>query len=143
MLRKLYKKVNAYKNLLGTVDDNTCDAFVMFSDSTSLWWLKFLKKDYRHCFVIIKCRDDWVVYEPLLYRTEITIIKDAQPAYIRDCFERIGCEVIPCKLNRSVKSKRSIFSMFMFGNCVISVSKVLGINFPWVLTPYQLYKCLS
>ena len=52
-------------------------ALVVFSDTTDLWWLKFLKSGFRHCFVIIKFsdleRDRWVALDPMLHHWQMGV----------------------------------------------------------------------
>ena len=45
--------------------------YVVFSDHTDLWWLKFLRRGFRHCFVIIRLGDVWICADALAHKTEI------------------------------------------------------------------------
>ena len=128
------------KNMRFSVPDNQATAMIMFCDSTSLWFLKFLKGGYRHCFVAIKADTHWIVYEPLLRRTEISIIKNADSHYIRECFEQLGCEVLGVSLNRKIPISRSLLSPF---TCVKAVAKVVGVSTGIFCTPHQLYKRIT
>ncbi len=129
--------MNNHKKLVKNIKDNSCDALVMFCDSSSLWFLRFLKPKYKHCFIAIKSENDWIVYEPLLNRTEITILRKSKAFEVRRLFESMGCKVVSANLNRSYVVKFSMFSPF---TCVKAISKVLGINTKGIFTPYQLYK---
>ncbi len=123
-----------------SVPDNQAVAMVMFCDSHSLWFLNLLKVGRRHCFVAIKSDKDWIVYEPLLSRTEISIIKNADSHYVRDCFEQLDCEVIGVSVNRTAPIKKSLFAPF---TCVRAVAKVLGVQTSIFCTPNKLYKLLT
>ncbi|MDG1153686.1 MAG: hypothetical protein P8N25_02375 [Alphaproteobacteria bacterium] len=126
------------KKLVKNTKDSSCDALVMFCDS-SLRFLNFLKPKYRHCFVAIKSENDWIIYEPLLNRTEITILRNSKALEVRRLFESMGCKVVSTNLNRSYVVKFSMFSPF---TCVKAVGKVLGVSTKGIITPYQLYKKL-
>ena len=128
------------KDIRFYVPDNQSTAMVMFCDSQSLWFLRFLKTGYRHCFIAVKSNKDWVIYEPLLSRTEISIIKDADAHYVRSCFEQLGCSVLAVALNRTHPVKKSLLAPF---TCVRAVARVLGVPSWGILTPYQLYKYLA
>ena len=128
------------KEMRFSVPDNQAVAMVMFCNSDSLWFLKLLKAGRRHCFVAIKSGQDWIVYEPLLARTEISIIKNADSHYVRECFEQIGCEVVGVSVNRTTPIKKSLFAPF---TCVRAVAKVLGVPTNILCTPNKLYKILT
>ncbi|MGB1361053.1 MAG: hypothetical protein ACPG8V_02950 [Alphaproteobacteria bacterium] len=132
--------MNKHKQLVKSMNDNSSDALVMFCDSSSRWFLKFLKPKYRHCFVAIKSSSDWIVYEPLLNRTEITIIRDSKAFEVRKCFESMGCTVVACNINRK---EIKPLSMLMPFTCVRAVGRVLGANLQYIFTPYQLYKSIK
>ncbi len=115
-------------------------ALVMFCDSTSLWWLRFLKPGYRHCFVAISMDAHWVVYEPLLNRTEITLIPSMSANEVRSGFQAMGCTVQDaCVLKVSSISRKTILRPY---SCVEAVQRILGMSARAVYTPYQLYKYL-
>ena len=115
-------------------------ALVMFCDSNSFGILKLLKKGYKHCFIAVKVDKDWIIYEPLLTRTEISIIKNADIHYVRKCFEMMGCQVLQTRLNRTESIKHSIFTPF---TCVSAVQRVLGVKPNFFTTPWKLYKQIA
>ena len=45
--------------------------YVVFSDNTSLWWLKLLKPGFRHCYIILKIKNSglWVELNPYSNQT--------------------------------------------------------------------------
>ncbi len=120
--------------------DNKATALVMFSPSDRYWLFKMLKKNFKHCFIAIKSDRDWIIYEPLFGRIEISLIKDANAGYVRRCFETMGCTVVATNLNRTVCCKNQIFSLF---TCVKAVKLALGIAPRCVFTPWQLYKYIN
>lgn len=115
-------------------------ALVMFSDSTSLWGLRFLKRGFRHCFVALSVNDGWIVYEPLLSRTEITVIPNMTAEQVRKGFESMGCSVCYTSISSCQKYKRK-FRLRPF-SCVEATKRVLGIQRS-LWTPYQLYQFIN
>ena len=116
-------------------------ALVMFCDSSSLWWLRFLKSGYRHCFIALPMDNHWVVYEPLLNRTEITLIPHMTQHEVEQGFKSMGCVVIPAPMQKSPSfSQRGIWRPY---TCVEAIRRVLGIPSKTVWTPYQLFMYLN
>ncbi|KAF0139569.1 MAG: hypothetical protein FD153_922 [Rhodospirillaceae bacterium] len=44
---------------------------VVFCDNTDLWWLRFLKRGFRHCFVALCDGRHWVTIDPLSHYTDV------------------------------------------------------------------------
>lgn len=47
--------------------------WVVFTGKTDIAWLKFLKKGFRHCFALIKTKNQWMSFDPLSAFTDIEI----------------------------------------------------------------------
>jgi len=75
-------------------------------------------------------RGRWLIYGKSMQYVDLFTI-DRQPDKIE--------EVIIVKINR--KTARQ--SLFMLNTCVGHVKQILGINRPFIWTPYQLYKYLE
>lgn len=48
-------------------------AWVVFSGQTDLFWLKCLRRGFRHCFLLIHDGTGWVTVDPMLHYLEITV----------------------------------------------------------------------
>jgi len=101
-------------------------AYVVFEDDSGHWWSPFLKKDIRHCFVIIPHNGQWITHEKI--SQDFVIISTSEPIYS----------------GRIVKTERKKVKkgLFMLNTCVSHTKQILGINNPFIITPNQLYKYL-
>ncbi|MCE2510386.1 MAG: hypothetical protein J4G10_05350 [Alphaproteobacteria bacterium] len=118
---------------------------VIFSDQTDLPWLRLLKRGYRHCFLVILQGTRWLVYDPLVHRTEI-IMLDLPPDFdLADWYRQHGLRVIATKILPAA-SRFPACRMFLplrpF-TCVEAVKRVLGLRAAQVFTPWQLYQHLD
>lgn len=113
--------------------------WVVFSNNTDLFWLRFLKRGYRHCFVILNDGQRWISFDPMAHYSEI-IVHDIAPDFDMPQWlaarEHTVMEVP--QSNICIKA-----APLAFLNCVESVKRVLGIHAFWVFTPWQLYTYLK
>jgi hypothetical protein len=109
-------------------------AWVVFSGRADLAWLRILKRGYRHCFVLIQQRQQWLVMDPLASHSEI-ILADMPGDFDLPCwYARQGLGVMAVNLPTPV-AKPQPWRLF---TCVEAVKRVLGIRGRWVFTPWQL-----
>lgn len=115
-------------------------AWVMFSGKTELWWLKFLKPGFRHCYLLLNDGQRWVSYDPLSPHTEIAV-----HYHVPADFDLPGWLVqreqiaVPAALTWE---KRKPAPLMLF-NCVEAVKRVLGLHKRDIITPWQLYQYLK
>jgi hypothetical protein len=106
------------------------DAYIVFTNDSGHWWSRFLHPFIKHCYLMIADRGRWLIYGKSMHYVDLFTI-DRQPDKIE--------EVIIVKIDR--KTARQ--SLFMLNTCVGHVKQILGINRPFIWTPYQLYKYLE
>jgi len=46
---------------------------IVFCDNTDLWWLRFLKCGFRHCFVVLCDGRYWVTVDPLSHYSSVAV----------------------------------------------------------------------
>lgn len=114
-------------------------ALVVFSDQTDLWWLKFLRRGFRHCFVVIHINDRWIAIDPMAHFLEISLTDLPQDFDLALWFRESGMRVVETQI---LYPERRIYPPF-FLSCVEVVKRVLGLHRPFILTPAQLYKFLN
>lgn len=117
--------------------ENDREAWVGFRNNTGLSWLRLLKPGFRHCFLVLRQKETWVVYDPLAHHTRIDIVAGGYELLDRMC-ER-GCRLIPvypCEPPCRPQPWRPY-------SCVEAVKRALGIKDGWILTPWQLYRRLT
>tara|TARA_B100001179_G_C18564594_1_gene392178 strand:+ start:564 stop:986 length:423 start_codon:yes stop_codon:yes gene_type:complete len=113
--------------------------WVVFSGHSELKILHFLKKGFRHCFVVLNDGKNWITFDPLSHHTEIVVQK------LPFSFDLIGWltakdyKILPANPNY----KRTKPAPLMLFTCVEAVKRVLGIHDRYIITPYQLYKFLK
>ena len=115
------------------------EALVVFSPEVQLWWLRFLKKGFKHCFVVLSNEDNLVVIDPLRNRTEICVMSAFPLDRMQILLEANGYITVRTRINHNMNNAVSlgIFS------CVEMVKRLLGIHKASILTPYRLYKFLN
>jgi len=112
---------------------------VVFADATELWWLRLLKRGFRHCFVALACPSGWVVVDPLSHRTAIAHFPVSKEFDLAAWYRLHGLEVVAVK---NIATHRRV-APFAMCSCVETVKRILGIHARSVLTPWQLYGHLN
>jgi hypothetical protein len=115
------------------------EILVVFCDHTDLWWLKFLRRGFRHCFILLRFADIWISIDALAHKTEIVRIDLPDLINLKQWLETNGDIVIKCPISKA-KEKPIGPSVF---SCVESVKRIIGIRKPLIITPWQLYKFIT
>ncbi len=113
-------------------------AWVVFCKNTDIWWLRFLKIGFRHCFLILNDGKNWITYDPMSAWTDIKVQQTPIDFNLPKWFSNRGDIVLPS----IIKRKRNMAPISIY-TCVEGVKRVLGIHSFWIWTPYQLYKHLT
>jgi hypothetical protein len=113
--------------------------YVVFTDQTDLWWLKFLRHGFRHCFVLIRMADIWLSVDALAHKTEIMRIDMPDTFNMIKWLEGQGDIVVNIK-PQTTQQKPLGPALF---SCVEHVKRLIGIRAAGVITPWQLYNYLS
>lgn len=118
------------------------EVIVVFEDENSLWWLHFLKKGFRHCYLLFRLDDghNWLEINPMSNQLFIwfhTFDKACDYAELLRCegkcrFIRQPLKPAPCRCAPAAPF-----------TCVEFVKRTLGIHDFAIITPYQLYKKLK
>jgi len=111
---------------------------VVFSGETDIAWLRVLKPGFRHCFAIIEDPPYWVLYDPLSHRTNVEVLGAFESDDLERWFHSHNCQTVKT-LQPKTPAQKQPFAVF---TCVEAVKRLVGIRAPWVLTPWQLYRCL-
>ena len=117
----------------------SCPALVMFGGRCDVWWLRVLKRKYRHCFAVL-CHDDMaILYNPLSHYTEFQVIRNLAYGDIARHYRKEGYEVVETEITvpPGVMAPVGLFS------CVEAVKRALGIQRRSIITPWQLRKHMS
>lgn len=107
-------------------------AIVGFGGEPRLWWMKFLKKGFYHCFVVLGNGFEWILIDPLAHFTDTIILKNVD---VKGYLSSKGYKLVTATPQIPAYSKPK----FAFHTCVENVKRLLGIKNPYILTPYQLF----
>lgn len=114
-------------------------AWVVFTDEGRIWWLKWLRPGFRHCFAILNDGAHWVAAEPLAHCLECSVLPSPPDFNLPAWLAAQGHRVVETPLNRKLPTHAPL----AFLNCVEVVKRIIGLRAPWVMTPYQLYRHLT
>lgn len=113
---------------------------VVFADHAGCPWLRALRRGYRHCFVVLRAGSVWLACEPLKDRIELDALDLPSEFDLAAFYRQQGHRVLLGQ--RPSPTTRRRFALAPL-TCVTVVKRLLGINAPWVWTPWQLYSHLS
>jgi|TARA_R100001224_G_C4022408_1_gene149784 hypothetical protein len=102
------------------------ELYIFFTDDDGHWWSRFLNKEIRHCFIVKPENGAYMVVSRQHDKVELAIWKN----------------LIIGKSYRLLKFEQRppVKSLFMLNTCTGLAKQLLGIDNPFILTPYQLYK---
>ncbi len=115
------------------------DAWVAFSGETDLWWLRFLKPGFRHCFAVARDDKQWIVVDPLSPHLEIAALPLPHGFDLPHWLREQGMTVVRAQIQRRFNraAPANLFS------CVEVIKRFLGIHRRFIATPWQLYRFLT
>lgn len=114
-------------------------ALVVFSENSGMWWLRFLKAGYRHCFVILETDRGCVWVDPLSNSLTIKMLEGYELAGLLQWYRQMGMKVVRVEVEH-VKSKPFTWAPM---TCVEVVKRLIGLRDCLVLTPWQLFNELN
>lgn len=115
-------------------------AFVVFSGKTDIFWLKFLKSRFRHCFILLNDGKIWMSVDSLSSYTDVQVYHHLDPNFnLPAWLQKQGYIITPCFIRQKL-TKPAPWSVF---TCVESVKRILGLHHRFIITPWQLYCYLN
>lgn len=117
----------------------TPKAWVVFVGTAELWWLRFLKPGFRHCFVALDDGVHWIVVDPLAPFTDVSVVDRTVVPDLPEWFRALGLCVVEASVRRGLV-RPAPWRPF---TCVEAVKRVLGLRAPFVFTPRQLFERLD
>ncbi len=116
----------------------TGTALIVFSGRTGLWWLRWLRPGFRHCFVLVRSGQGWLALDPLAHRIVLATIPDLSERAIAAHYRRHGCTIVVAPLCEPPRRA----APFALLTCVEAVKRVIGLPDRRVVTPWQLHCAL-
>ncbi len=114
-------------------------AFVVFVGQADFPWLRWLRPGFRHCFVILHERGQWISIDPLLNHMEVQVHDVPDDFDMAGWLQDRGHQVVEATICRSNERP----APFMLFTCVEAVKRVIGLHDRRVMTPWQLYRRLA
>lgn len=111
-------------------------AWGVFSDETDISYLKFLKRGYRHCYLLLSDGQQWFSIDPLAHMTQIGFHSFTEPFNLPLWLKSQGHTVVKVEVDNPDAKPFPLTIM----TCVETVKRVLGIRNRWMVTPWQLYR---
>lgn len=112
--------------------------WIAYTDKTELKCLKFFKRNFRHCFVLINDGEYWISVDPLSNYMDVVVHKVPidfnMVQYLRNR-GYIMQDVQPRRPNK--------MSPIMPMTCTEAVKRIVGVHKWWIFTPNQLYKYME
>lgn len=118
--------------------DKPLEIWVAFGEHTDIWWLRCLKKGFRHCLALVKTKQGWLIYDPLLHKTDMRFITGQTSNDLPRVLREQGFVVVKAPLELPVKRRVSLKPF----TCVEAIKRLIGLQSFWVVTPYGLYRRL-
>lgn len=111
-------------------------ALVGFGGRPRIWWMKYLKKGFSHCFVVLGNGFEWILVDPLAHYTDVIVLKNVN---VKGYLKSNGYKII--QTTPGIPNNTKPFLMPY--TCVETVKRFLGIKNRLILTPYQLFLFLN
>ena len=113
---------------------------------SSLSWMCFTPAltemstfESRSCFALLRSKGEWLYYDPMSHYTFTGVIGAYPVLPLLRVFRARGMRALLVHPDRPPR----IAQAWRFYTCVEAVKRVLGLQEPWVLTPWQLYRRLA
>lgn len=114
-------------------------ALVAFTGHTELRLLRLLKPGFRHCFLALPDRGQWLLYDPMAHATALQGLPLAPGVCAFDALLAEGYTVVPARV-RTAPRRPAPPAPF---TCVEAVKRALGIHARWIVTPWHLFRYLT
>ena len=111
--------------------------WVIFSDHTEIWWLRILRRGFRHCFALLHNGEQWLLVESLAGYLDCRVLPPAPDFNLPAWLSLQGFMV---KASESIPRKQLAPLAIM--TCVETIKRLIGCHNWLVWTPWQLHQWL-
>lgn len=112
---------------------------IVFVDYTECRYLRWLKQGFRHCFVVMRSQERWIVCDPLKNCIEFSTFNIPIDFDLSDFYRSRGHIVVAGSLSGQ-RQAASLLPEFL--TCVSIAKRIVGIQSFWTFTPWQLFRLL-
>lgn len=113
--------------------------WVVFCDAPDVWWLRPLRRGFRHCFVVMRHKRTYITIDPLLGSIEVMTHPVRRDGDLIQILKDQGLTVVSVNINRDYYRG----NIGMMCTCVTIVKRILNLYAPLIQTPYALYRHLT
>ena len=113
--------------------------WVVFCDAPDVWWLRPLRRGFRHCCVVMRHKRTYVSIDPLLGSIEVMTHPVRRNCDLIQTLKDQGLTVVSVDINRDYYRG----NIGMMCTCVTIVKRILNLYAPLIQTPYALYRYLN
>ena len=114
-------------------------AVVVFTDSNSMPWSRWLAHGFKHCFVAIAIGAAWVVIDTLSGRTNVLTVPRCSAEDLAQWYQDQGYQTIITQ-QRIAPARPAPWALL---TCVEVIKRLLGIHNYRIQTPKQLSNFLN
>ena len=114
-------------------------ALVVFEHRSAALPLRLLRPRYRHCFCLVRDGTLWSLCDPLKTRIILRTVSGLSEDDLLKHFVTRELIVLRGLVAPESHGRRARLRAM---TCVEVVKRVLNLDLPWVVTPYQLYRGL-
>lgn len=111
--------------------------YVVFQDEVSLWWLHLLRKNFRHCYLLLPDSEvnSYLELNPFSNRFVVSTHHFSLDFDYLQFLRAEGKYVCPVEISYPTEP-----APWFFFTCVEFVKRFIGLQERSVITPYQLYR---
>ena len=115
--------------------------YVVFEDNNTIWWLRILRRNFKHCYVLIKYfgENKYLEINPCSNRI---FIREHEFEQNFDYIEHLKVQLKVITKVEIVKTPLRVAPMGLF-SCVECVKRIIGLHSFATITPYQLYNKIN
>ena len=131
--------MNRISELTDITDIRPQKSWVVFTNQTELPWLRFFKRGFRHCFVLLHDGECWISVDPMSNYIEVAVHNVPTDFDLSTWLRMRGHHIVEAELTQDIKRSMPL----MLFTCVEACKRILGVHDYLILTPWQLYRHLN
>ena len=118
------------------------EIYFIFQDSRAFCGWQLLKPGFRHVFAVEIHASGWVCYDPSIHDMYCWPLPCAPDASFIEHYKLNNPSDTVLKITARPKRKAQ-YARFSLMSCVSIMKYILGVRWPFVITPHQLYSRLT
>ena len=116
------------------------EALVVFEHRASTFPWRLLRPGFRHCLCLVRDGAVWNLCDPLKTRIVLKAVEGLSEAELHWVLSARGAIVLRGLVSPDTRDRSTRLRAM---TCVEVVKRVLNVDLPWAITPYQLYRGLQ